>query len=492
MLVDALLESTQRHAKKQAVADQRLQLTYSRLTTLATVFRGVVDKMTQRQRVGIMLPASAAFPATLFGALWASKTVIPLNFLLSVDELKHIVDDAGLDAVIGVHHFDNLLEQLPVKSVFLEDLPLKRLALSASFRRRPSVPKVSPGDTAVLLYTSGTSAAPKGVELSYDNLLSNCRACIQAARMDSQHNFLSILPPFHVFGLTAMVLVPVVLGASVYAIPRFNPAATLKAVQEQNISIMMAIPSMYGAMLRCKSASDKALKSIYMALSGGEPLPVAVAEAFERRFGVRLLQGYGLTETSPVLSICAPHAFKDGSVGRLIADAQCRIVDESSQDVAAGTDGQIIVKGPMVMKGYFNKSKETDEVIDSQGWFQTGDRGRLDDDGYLYITGRIKEMMIIGGENVAPAEIENVLLQHQAVAEAAVIGITDPSRGEVPVAFVTLADGVDPDQINDQTLRTFTRRRLAGYKVPRRIIIADDLPKGPTGKILKRKLAEKL
>ncbi|MFQ5491554.1 MAG: class I adenylate-forming enzyme family protein, partial [Phycisphaerae bacterium] len=283
---------------------------------------------------------------------------------------------------------------------------------------------------------------------------------------------------------------PVVLGAGVYAIARFNPSAALQAVHEQRISIMMAIPTMYAAMLRCKSAPDDALKSIYLAMSGGEPLPVTVAEGFEQRFGVKLLQGYGLTETAPVLSLCAPHAFRDGSVGRLIPGVDCRIVDESSQELPCGADGEIQVKGPGVMKGYHNHPQETAQVIDPDGWFRTGDIGRLDEDGYLYITGRKKEMMIVGGENVAPAEIENVLLQHDAVAQAAVIGTPDSSRGEVPVAFVTLQEGADPDRVNDHALRTFARQRLAGYKVPRRVVITDDLPKGPTGKVLKRKLAE--
>ncbi|MHC4092577.1 MAG: class I adenylate-forming enzyme family protein, partial [Planctomycetota bacterium] len=345
---------------------------------------------------------------------------------------------------------------------------------------------------AVILYTSGTSAAPKGVELTYQNLYRNCEACIEAARMDRKQTFLNILPPFHVFGLTANVLVPVVLGASVYAIPRFQPAAALKAISEQRISIVMVIPSMYAAMLRTKSISDDALTSIHLAISGGEPLPESLAQGFEKRFGVKLHQGYGLTETSPVVSLCASHAYRDGSVGRVIPGFECRIADDQGRALPAGQDGEIQVRGPCVMKGYYRRPQETAAVIEAAGWFRTGDIGQLDEDGYLFVTGRKKEMMIVGGENVFPGEIEYVLTEHRAVAEAAVIGVADTSRGEVPVAFVTLSADARGEPVGEQELRNFARRRLAGYKVPRRIRIADDLPRGPTGKVLKRKLAELL
>ncbi len=490
MLVDALLETTAKLGPKEAVADQTLQLSFKRLTAMAAAFRRIILDADPGEKMGIMLPSSAVFPAVLFGSLWANKTALPLNFLLSADELKHIVDDAGLTTVLSVRHFEKLLAELPVRAIFLEDLPLKRKTLAASILPKPSSPKVSPSDTAVLLYTSGTSAKPKGVELSYQNLYSNCRGCIEAARMDPAHTFLNILPPFHVFGLTGNVLIPAVLGAGVYAIPRFQPAAAIKAIQDRRLSIMLAIPSMYAAILRNKSAPKDALSSVYLALSGGEPLPEAVAAGFEQRFGVKLHQGYGLTETSPVISVCAPNSHRDRSVGRLIPGVGCKIVDEDGACLPANTDGEVIVQGPCVMKGYYRKPEETAAVLDADGWFRTGDLGQLDDDGFLFITGRKKEMLIVGGENVAPAEIESILVEHPAVSEAAVIGRPDTSRGEVPIAFVVLTDETEAKKVNEQDLRNFARQHLAGYKVPKRVHIAEDLPRGPTGKILKRKLAE--
>lgn len=492
MLVDALLETATRYGGSPAVADQARRWSYRQLTAVAIAMQRIIAGGTSCDRVGILLPASTAFPATLFGALWALRTAVPLNFLLSAGELRQIVLDAGIDTVFSVHHFEELVRQLPVRSVFLEDLPLRRRVLLARLRRRPEAPKVRASDTAVLLYTSGTSGAPKGVELSYGNLRDNCEACIEAARMDRNQTFLNILPPFHAFGLTTMVLTPVVLGAAVYAIPRFNPAATLEAIREQKISIVMAVPSMYAAMLRKRSVPDEALASIYLAISGGEVLPEAVAEAFEKRFGVKLHQGYGLTETSPVVSLCAPHAYRRGSVGRVIPGFECRIVDARGTVLPAGQDGEVQVRGPCVMKGYYQRPEETAAVIDADGWLHTGDIGKLDADGYLFITGRKKEMMIVGGENVSPGEIENVLVEHPAVAEAAVIGVPDASRGEVPVAFVTLSAGAQVEAVSERDLRNFARRHLAGHKVPHKIRIAHDLPRGPTGKVLKRRLTELL
>ena len=232
MLVDALLETTARFGSSPAVTDHTRRLTYRRLTASAATMRGIVNTHTDCPRVGVMLPASAAFPVVLFGALWASRTVLPLNFLLTGEELSQIIADAGIDTVFSVHYFDKLLGQLPLRSVALEDLALKRKVLFSMLRPTPAPPQVKPSDTAVLLYTSGTSGAPKGVELTQANLRSNCDACIQAARMTHDHTLLNILPPFHVFGLTANVLVPVVLGAGVYAIPRFQPAAVVKAIAQ--------------------------------------------------------------------------------------------------------------------------------------------------------------------------------------------------------------------------------------------------------------------
>lgn len=487
-MLDVLVEAARQSPSARAVADPTLSLSYKHLARLAMVFRGVVRDATSCERVGVMLPASAAFPAVLMGTWWAGRIVIPLNFLLRPDELAKVVQDAQIDVIITVKPFAELVGALSCQAVFLEDLPLKRKMVFAMFRRFPATPEVSKDQTAVILYTSGTTAQPKGVELTYGNLRSNCEDCIASILNTSDpQRLLNILPPFHVFGLTANVLLPMFMRASVYAIPRFNPIAAVRAAEEEKITVILAIPSMYGAMLRVKSAKADSFRFIYIAISGGEPLPDSVRNGFLDRFGVTLTQGYGLTETSPVISACRRDETEPGIVGRPIRNAQVRIVNEQNQDVAQGGDGEIITRGPGLMKGYYHKPEETAKVIDKDGWFHTGDIGRFDDRGFLRITGRLKEMLIIGGENVFPREIEAVLEQHEAVLQTAVIGIPDGTRGEAPIAFVIPKKDV---VVRDDELRAFARQRLAGFKTPKRVIVREDLPTGPTGKILKRKLRE--
>ncbi len=489
MLVDALLDANRRSPDTLAVDDGVRSLTYRRLTLLASVLRDVVRRQTQCERIGIMLPASSMFPAALFGVMWSSRVAIPLNYLLNSDELARIVEDAELDLIVTIRQFADLSTKLPARTLFLEDLPLKRGMLFAMFRRLPPAPKVDPHATAVILYTSGTTAEPKGVELTHNNLYSNCVDTIHSLNIDRHHRLLNILPPFHIFGLTAAVLIPIVAGVSVYAIPRFSPVTVVKTVAAKKISIIMVIPSMYAALLRTKSAGPDSFNSIYVAISGGEPLPDSVRSGFQERFGVMLREGYGLTETSPIVSVCSVEAHRAGTVGRPIRNVEVRIVDPVGCDLPAGQDGEILVRSPGVMKGYYKKPDETRRVLDAEGWFTTGDVGHLDKEDYLTITGRAKEMLIIGGENVYPREIETVLESHDGVLQAAVIGIPDESRGEAPVAFVIPQDGSD---VTEQDMRNHAKRFLAGFKVPKHVHIREDLPQTPTGKILKRRLHELL
>ena len=489
MLVDALLAANRTCPKKLAVDDGRLTLTYRQLTLLAVVLRDIVGSATAGDKVGIMLPAGSRFPAALFGVLWSRKIAVPLNFLLTAAQLRYVVKDAGLDVLLTVEHFQELTEQLEARVIYLDKLPLKRKLVWKMFLPMPALPNVDAQDTAVVLYTSGTTSQPKGVELTYRNLRSNCIDVMLSLDMQSDQSFLDILPPFHVFGLTCNVLIPITLGASVYAIPRFNPAAVVRAVMRNRISIITAIPSMYAAILRLKSAKPDSFSSVVLAVSGGEPLAERIRTGFEEKFALTLREGYGLTETSPVLAAGSVKHHKAGSVGKPIRNVQCRIVDHDGRDLPTGSDGELWVKGPGIMKGYLNRPDDTKQVIDDRGWFKTGDIARLDEDGFISITGRSKEMLIIGGENVAPREIEIVLEQHHDVLQAAVIGVADQSRGEAPIAFVICREGAE---VTESQLRSFARKSLAGFKVPKQVHIRDDLPTTPTGKILKRKLRELL
>ncbi len=489
VLVDMLLQTAKSHPRAPAVADASIRLSYKRLVGLSRVIRDLVEKDTKRDRVGIILPASAMFSGCMFGVWWAKRTVVPLNFLLAADELRPLAERAELDLILSVSHFKPLCDELGIRTLYLDELPLKRKFAMLALKRTPPVPKVDPNETAVLLFTSGTSAQPKGVELSYRNLQSNGEDMVASAGITPGHRLLNCLPPFHVFGLTVSALVPVAAGASSFCIPRFSPMAISKAIQEENISVFMAIPSMHGALLRLKSAPDDLFKNIFLLGSGGEPLAENIFLGFKERFNARLLQGYGLTETAPVCTLELPDMQRDGSIGKPIRNVEIGIFDETGTQVAKGAEGEIWIKGPNVMLGYQQDSESTSKVLTDDGWFKSGDAGRIDDDGFVYITGRIKEMLIVGGENVHPREIESVLELHPAVAEAGVIGQTDPSRGEVPVAFVSFEEGQTATEVE---MRDFARQKLAGFKVPKQIRILDELPHGATGKLLRRKLADHL
>ncbi len=489
MIVDYLVAAAESNGGRVAVSDVRLTLTYRRLQLAARAIRRVAIRETENHRVGIMLPASSTFSACFFGMLWAEKQVVPLNFLLSGDELSAIVTAARLDVVFTVRHFADLARQLPARVVFLEDLPLKRLLLAEMFRRAPGIPQVDGNDTAVVMFTSGTAAAPKGVELTFLNLVSNAEDSIASVGLTSGHRFLNCLPPFHAFGLTANVLIPVVLQATVHSIFKFSATEVADAVRKHGISVFLAIPSMFNAILNAKSVPDDLFRDIYLLLSGAEPLSDVTVREFHSRFGVHLVQGYGLTETSPVCTINAPENVRRGTVGQAIRQVTIRIVDSDGNDLRAGREGEVWIKGPNIMKGYLDDPEETARVVGSDGWLRTGDYGHLDQEGFLTISGRLKELMIIGGENVAPREIESIMEQHPAVVEVAVVAISDRIRGEAAVAFVVLHES---RQVTEIELREFVRHHLAPFKVPRRVIIRAELPRSPTGKVLKRELVKLL
>lgn len=486
-LVQSLIEAGEKFPRKPAVVDPSRELTFGQLVSLAGVMRGIITRETECPRVGLMLPSSAVMVGSFYGALWAGRTAIPLNFMLGPKELAGVIADAGIDTIVTIEHFADALADLPVKALFLERLGLKSKVLRSKLGKRPAPPDIDANDLAVILYTSGTSGLPKGVCLTHANLDSNARGAIEHARMSHDQRFLGVIPPFHSFGLTGLLLIPVTLGATVYYLPRFSPLQVVRSIRENRISIFLAIPSMYTAISRLKSVPADAFESLSLAISGGEPLSEGTASAFRERFGLELHEGYGLTETSPILSINMPWANSRGSVGRALPGVEFRIAADEGHQMGTDEPGEILARGSGIMRGYYNKPEETRAVLDGEGWFRTGDIGTLDAEGFLRITGRKKEMIIVGGENVYPREVEDVLSRHAAVSESAVIGRRDASRGEVVVAYVILEDEHDATEM---ALRDHCREHLAGYKVPREIRIATELPRGPTGKILKRALAD--
>jgi long-chain acyl-CoA synthetase len=330
--------------------------------------------------------------------------------------------------------------------------------------------------------------------LTHGNLESNVQGSIEHAGISYVDTFLGVLPQFHSFGLTGLTLLPLTVGATVVYSARFVPRQIIKLIRKHRPVIMMAVPSMYGALLLVKDATVEDFSCVRIPISGGEPLPDATYEAFKQKFAIRLLEGYGLTETSPIACWCTPEMRKRHSVGTPLPDVSFMIVDEHDNPLPTNTEGEIFIAGPNIMEGYYHLPKQTDQVIchlldpatgREKRFFRSGDIGKLDDDGFLYITGRKKEMLIIAGENVFPREIEEVLNRHESVSASAVIGKNDGMRGEVPVAFVELNEDA---QFDDKALRSWCRDNLAPFKAPREIRQIDQLPRNPTGKIMRRHL----
>jgi long-chain acyl-CoA synthetase len=443
-----------------------------------------IEKTSQRDNIGIMLPTSGLFPMAMVASWMLGRTIVPLNYLLKREELEYVIDDAELDTVITVtpmlEHFGELPDHIT-------DLRLDKM--KDKFKGFPPLrwPKSRPDDhVAALLYTSGTSGKPKGVMLTSNNLSSNVHQCVEWAQFTKKDVILGVLPQFHSFGFTVLTLLPLSVGCKVVFTARFVPKKILELMRKHRPTAFVGIPSMYNALLSAKSAQKEDFSSLRYIVSGGEPLPEAVFNGFKERFGITINEGYGLTETAPVTNWCRPQDHKPKSVGMAVPDVEVKIQDADGKRLGPNEDGEVCLKGPNIMKGYYKLPEETAKVFDDDGFFHTGDMGRLDDDGHLYITGRYKEMLIVGGENVFPREIEEVLNAHETVHASAVIGMQDPSRGEVPLAFVELEEG---HEFDETALRKHCRDKLAGYKVPREIRVIKELPRNPTGKIMRRELS---
>lgn len=432
--------------------------------------------------LGVMLPSGGAFPIAALGGWIAGKTVVPLNFLLKADELAYVIDNCGTDTVLTA---GPLLEFMGHEPTVENLVRMDRLDFRAAPEPFWPVP-AHDEDLAVLLYTSGTSGRPKGVMLTHGNLSANLRQIRAHVDFTPRDSLLGVLPQFHSFGLTVLTLLPLAAGLKVIYSARFVPARIIRLLREHRPTVFVGIPSMYNALLLSKDAAAEDFSSLRYVVSGGEPLPEAVFMAFRERFGVTINEGFGMTETGPVTNWCRPFEWRPHSVGPPLPGVEERIVDLSTGRVLPpGHDGELQIRGPNVTPGYYRLPEETAALFTPDGFLHSGDMARQDADGHLYITGRIKEMMIVGGENVFPREIEEVLDRHPSVKASGVVGAPDPLRGEVPVAFVELKEN---EVFDERAILQWCRAHLAGYKVPDRVVCVEQLPRNPTGKIMRRHL----
>jgi long-chain acyl-CoA synthetase len=474
---------------KTALKLDEAELSYRALDAASARVAGLLRQrgVEPGDRVGLMLPNVPEFAVVYYGILRAGAVVVPMNVLLKQREVAFYLGDSGANLLFAWHGFAEEAEagarEPGSDCLFVTPGEFERLLSAAE--PRPELCEREPDDTAVILYTSGTTGTPKGAELTHANLTSNIAAVVKLHSFGDDDVMLGALPLFHSFGQTCSMNAAIASGATLSLIPRFDAGRALDIIERDRATVFQGVPTMYTAMLAHPRQASFDTSTLRVCVSGGSSLPREVLRGFEERFGCTLLEGYGLSETSPVASSNHPdRERRAGSIGMPIEGVEMKVVDPDGNELPPGRPGEILIRGPNVMKGYWNRPDATADAI-RDGWLHTGDIGRTDEDGYFYVVDRIKELIIRGGYNVYPREIEEVLHEHPSVSEAAVIGIPHPELGEEVAAAVSLKDGATVDE---QELREFVKARVAAYKYPRTIVILDELPKGPSGKILKREI----
>jgi len=503
-LATLLRESTLRHGARPALISGATTLSYAALHGAVQRFAGALRSLGVKpgQHVALLLPNVPQFTIAYFGGHYAACPVVPLNVLLTADEIVYHLTDSDAVAVIvwegflpqalaALARIDScrhvIVAHADAGDMSAPDGAVSYNALVAGSEPLEETAPTNADDTAVILYTSGTTGRPKGAELTHLNLFFNAHYFrTELLPVTADTVALAVLPLFHSFGQTCMQNAVLAAGGAVVLLPRFDPDGVLQLLEQQRVSYFAGVPTMYFALLHHPAASRYDLGALRLCVSGGSPMPVEVMKTFDAKYGVNILEGYGLSETSPAASFNRlDRPKKAGSVGLPIPGCEFRLVaDDGAVIAASGVPGEIEIKGHNVMKGYWKKPEATATAL-KDGWFASGDIGQRDDDGYYFIVDRKKDMVIRGGFNVYPREIEEVLYAHPAVAEAAVIGVPHVSHGEEVKAIVVAKAG---SVIDDGEIIAYCKERLAAYKYPRIVEVRDSLPKTATGKILKRAL----
>jgi long-chain acyl-CoA synthetase len=489
-LVSNLLDSASVHADRVALRLGEAATTYQELDEVSARVAGVLRDRGIRpgDRVGVMLPNTPEFALVYYGVLRAGGVVVPMNPLLKAREVAYYLGDSGARLLFAWHEFAEEAQagakQAEADAVVVD--PASFGEVLASARPDPVVAERQDDDTAVILFTSGTTGQPKGAELTHANLARNTEVVrTDLEQLTAEDVIFGGLPLFHSFGQTCTLNAAVASGACLTLLPRFDPTPALQILADHRVTVFAAVPTMYSALLHSPDRAAYDTSALRLCMSGGAAMPVEVLRAFEEAFGCLVLEGYGLSETSPVASFNHPdRERKPGSIGTPIRGVEMRVVDDHGAEVPQGQVGEIAIRGHNVMKGYWRRPEETAKAI-PDGWFRTGDIGRVDEHGYFAIVDRKKDLIIRGGYNIYPREIEEVLYEHEAVADAAVIGLPHPELGEEVGAVVVLRPGAGA---TPEGLRDYVKAQVAAYKYPRRVWIVEALPKSATGKILKREI----
>ncbi|MDR2162837.1 MAG: long-chain fatty acid--CoA ligase [Clostridiales Family XIII bacterium] len=443
------------------------------------------------ERVILDAPNSPDFIFTYFGVVRNAAIIVPVNPMFTRRELGYTSKDAGAkylvisDSVLTQHEYTKrqLSDELGIKVIVIDDDFRQRVQDSP----REDFDLVDHAQTiSTYLYTSGTTGVPKAAMLSHHNLTINAMQTNTAFDTDGSDRFILVLPLFHVLAFTCVTLMPLATGATVYLIESFRPKEFIEELTAKNITVFIGVPAMYVVLVNAGKQHVQ-FPDLRRVICGGAPLPIDTINGMKDGLGLEVVEGYGLTEASPACLFNPIHGVhKPGSVGVPFPLNECKVVNEAGDEQPAGKPGELLVKGPNIMQGYYNRPEENAATI-VDGWLHTGDIAQTDEDGYFYIVDRIKDLIIVSGLNVYPREVEEALFEHPRVAEAAVIGEPDKLRGEVVVAYVALKEGED---IHHKELLRFLKTRLSQYKLPRRINIVDSLPRNSSGKVLRRVLKE--
>lgn len=471
---------------RQALGQKNVKLNYGQLQKKVAQYRDYFYTAGIRRQdyVALFAVNSMEFVFSYMAVVSLGCVVVPLNTMFTPREISFILKDAGAKHIITDKQIlfpaDNEASPAVVQFYLPE---IKKALEHANYTAAPEF-SIEESDTCAILYTSGTTGRPKGAMLSHSNLIGNVKALKEVLAAAAGDNFLCVLPMFHSFAWTCAVLTPLYTGASVTIVETFSPKDVIATIREQGVSVVLGVPAMYNFYAALAKPED--LAGVRLFASGAASLPMETINSFFAKTKQRVIEGYGLSEASPAVCFNPIEATKPGSIGLPLPGVKVRIVDQGGEETGPGQVGELIVQGANVMSGYFRLNEETAEALRG-GWLYTGDLAYQDEDGYIYIVDRKKDLVIVSGLNVYPREVEEVLSQYPAVKEAAVIGVPDKKRGERVRAFVVLKEGM---KLEKNALKTFLRANLAAYKLPRDIVELASLPKSATGKVLKKELRQ--
>lgn len=505
-----LEDSARRYASSDAFVFMDKPLTYAQLNGAANqVANGLVSRgIKPGDKVALSCLNVPYFPIVYFGILKAGAVVVPLSVLLKRAEIEYHLKDSEAKAYFcfigtpelpmlqeGHAGFQNVSACTQLFAIMpqpTDACPIDGVDTLASLMagQAPTFETIhtGPNDTAVIIYTSGTTGRPKGAELSHSNIMLNTIVCGDLVKLGHEDTYLLVLPLFHVFAMVVVMAAGIYKGSKLILVPRFEGDAVLGQMEKHNVTVFAGVPTMYWGLLNAATDNfdlEKISKNLRVCLSGGASLPVEVLKGFEAKYNVPILEGYGMSEGSPVVTFnhlgeeCIP-----GSIGKPVWGVEVMIADEDDNPLPPGEKGQLLYRGHNVMKGYYKKPEANEKTLKG-GWLHSGDVAIMDENGYYYIVDRTKDMIIRGGLNVYPREVEEVMMEHEAVSLVAVIGVPDERSGEEIKAFVVLNEGA---KVEASSIIEWTKERIAAYKYPRIVEFLDALPMNATGKILKKEL----